>query len=68
MYRLTWKQFWALESILARRDNMADNLVALSALASSSANVVLWIVAAVLLVLFLWRQRSRKAKEQNPRH
>jgi len=47
---------------------MADNLVALSALASSSANVVLWIVAAILLVLFLWRQRSRKAKEQSSRH
>ena len=47
---------------------MAGNLVALSALASSSANVVLWIVAAILLVLFFWRQRSRKGKEQNPRH
>ena len=47
---------------------MAHNLVALSALASLSANVVLWIVAAILLVLFLWRQRSRKAKDQSSRH
>lgn len=47
---------------------MGDNLVAVSALAATSTNVVLWIIAAVLLVLFLMRQRSRKTKEQDPRH
>ena len=47
---------------------MGDNLAALSAVAATSTNVVLWIIAAVLLVLFLMRQRSRKTKEQNPRH
>jgi len=47
---------------------MGDNLAALSAVAATSTNVVLWIIAAVLLVLFLMRQRSRKAKEQNQRH
>jgi membrane protein implicated in regulation of membrane protease activity len=48
--------------------NMDSNLLALSALAATSTNVVLWIIAAVLLVLFLMRQRARKTKEQDPRH
>jgi len=44
---------------------MANNLVALSALMTSPTNIVLWVVAAVFLVLFLMRRRSRKDKEQS---
>jgi len=42
------------------------NLVALTALVSSNASVVLWIVAAVLLVLYVMRRHSRKDKGQDP--
>jgi len=45
-----------------------NNLVALTALVSSNASIVLWIVAAVLLVLYVLRRRSRKEKEQKPVH
>jgi hypothetical protein len=47
---------------------MVNNLVALSALMASTTSIVLWIVAAVLLGLFLMRRRSRKEKEQNMLH
>ena len=45
-----------------------NNLVALTAMVSSNATMVLWIVAAVLLVLYVMRRRSRKDKQQNPLH
>jgi len=41
---------------------MAENLVALSGFTVSTTNIVLWGVAAVLLVLFLMRRSSRKVK------
>ena len=47
---------------------MGNNLVALSAMLSSSMNVGLWIVAAVLLVVYFMRRRSRKDKEQSSLH
>jgi len=62
---LTWKQFWALGSTPDRRNNM-NNLVALTAMVSSNATMVLWIVAAVLLVLYVVRRHSRKDKGQDP--
>ena len=45
-----------------------NNLVALTAMVSSNATMVLWIVAAVLLILYVMRRRSRKDNQQNPLH
>ena len=47
---------------------MADSFVAVSALVSPSMNVVLWVVAGVLLVVYVVRRRSRKDKEQSSLH
>jgi len=47
---------------------MADSLVGASALVSPSMNVVLWVVAGVLLVVYVVRRRSRKDKEQSSLH
>ena len=48
---------------------MADSLVGASALVSPSMNVVLWVVAGVLLVVYVVYRRSRKDdKEQSSLH
>jgi len=47
---------------------MADSLVGASALVSPSMNVVLWVVAGVLLVVYVVCRRSRKDKEQSSLH
>jgi hypothetical protein len=41
------------------------NGLALSALLSPSMNAGLWVVAIVLLVVYVMRRRSRKEKEPN---
>jgi len=40
---------------------MVNNLVALSSIVASNANIVLWVVAAVLLVIIIVRRKGRKA-------
>ena len=40
---------------------MVNNLVALGSMVASNANIVLWVVAAVLLVIIIVRRKARKA-------
>jgi hypothetical protein len=40
---------------------MVNNPVVLSGLMASSANIALWVVAAVLLVIIVVRRKARKA-------
>lgn len=42
---------------------MVDNLVALSGVALTNTNIVLWVIAAVLLGIIVVRRKMRKAKE-----
>jgi len=42
-----------------------ENRMLLSALLSPGMNAGLWVVAIVLLVVYMMRRRSRKEKDQN---
>ena len=43
-----------------------ENALALSALLFPGGNTALWVIAGVLLVLYMLRRRSRKSREHEP--